>query len=568
MGFIMKIEASDKEIQDILKLGYFKIPRFQRPYSWGREEVIRFWDDITNDNNDNYFIGSMVVYQERRPYFGVVDGQQRLTTVTIILAVIRDIFKIFNEENLAFGVQNFIERANVDNKKEYIIDSETSYPFFQGTIQNYSRVNCFDGAGLEEKNLEEAYSCIKECLSKEISLDTEAYQPGLFDTTHGIEKLKKIRDKFLSLKLVFIQLESEDDAYLIFETLNARGRDLTTPDLIKNLLLKIIKPDNVRLDRAKESWNSLVNKFPSIDGRDAFGNFIYHFWLSSKKYITEKQIFIEVKSEVKTIDDANKLIDALSSDSDLYMKIIDPDGFNWTREQSDLYRSLSSLKIFNVKQNYSMLMSLLRAHSNGIISLRYLKNTISDIEKFHFVFNAVTSQRSSGSIATHYSKYAIKLSEAKNTSTANSIIEEMIEGLKSRLPSFEEFYINLKGFNYHSKATKDKAVIRYCLSKCLGSVANGCAIDFSGMSIEHILSESNRYKGITEDIYGNIGNLILVDTKTNSDELKDLPFEEKIKILKSKSYPLDNILLTSQSWGSEEISNRCKFIAKKIYPKI
>ncbi|HEO0719668.1 TPA: DUF262 domain-containing protein, partial [Yersinia enterocolitica] len=76
----MKIEANDKDVQDIFSLGYFQIPRFQRPYSWEREEVENFWDDVIKNNPENYFIGSMVVYQSRKPYFGIVDGQQRLTT--------------------------------------------------------------------------------------------------------------------------------------------------------------------------------------------------------------------------------------------------------------------------------------------------------------------------------------------------------------------------------------------------------------------------------------------------------------------------------------------------------
>jgi uncharacterized protein with ParB-like and HNH nuclease domain len=56
----MKIEENDKEVRDIFSLGYFKIPRFQRPYSWGEEEVNNFWSDVVHENHEDYFIGSMV----------------------------------------------------------------------------------------------------------------------------------------------------------------------------------------------------------------------------------------------------------------------------------------------------------------------------------------------------------------------------------------------------------------------------------------------------------------------------------------------------------------------------
>lgn len=121
----MKIEANDKEIQDIFSSGYFKIPRFQRPYSWEKDEVENFWEDITKNKDENYFIGSMVVFQSVKPYFGIVDGQQRLTTITIILSVIRDSFIKLEQENLAKGIHKYIEKANVDNENEFILNAET-----------------------------------------------------------------------------------------------------------------------------------------------------------------------------------------------------------------------------------------------------------------------------------------------------------------------------------------------------------------------------------------------------------------------------------------------------------
>lgn len=60
----MKIESIDQDIRTLLSSGYYKIPRFQRPYSWDRENIQEFWDDIVRDNPSDYFIGSMVVYRD------------------------------------------------------------------------------------------------------------------------------------------------------------------------------------------------------------------------------------------------------------------------------------------------------------------------------------------------------------------------------------------------------------------------------------------------------------------------------------------------------------------------
>lgn len=156
----MKIEANDKSVQDIFSAGYFKIPRFQRPYSWDIEEVESFWNDILKEKADNYFIGSMVVFQTKKPYFGIVDGQQRLTTITIILSALRNAFLKIKEENLAKGIHNYIEKANVDNEDELILNSESSFPYLHHHIQSFNGLNVKFEVGSEEKKLEQAFQLI------------------------------------------------------------------------------------------------------------------------------------------------------------------------------------------------------------------------------------------------------------------------------------------------------------------------------------------------------------------------------------------------------------------------
>lgn len=115
--------------------------------------------------------------------------------------------------------------------------AETSFPYLQSHIQSFDGYNVSCEVGSEEKKLEIAFDIINRKLRKAIPelAEENSGQPSLF-TNHeksAAQALKSFRDKVLSLKLVFIQLDNEEDAYLIFETLNARGRDLTTSDLVK-----------------------------------------------------------------------------------------------------------------------------------------------------------------------------------------------------------------------------------------------------------------------------------------------------------------------------------------------
>ena len=452
----MKIEANDKQVQDIFSLGYFKIPRFQRPYSWTEEEVKNFWSDVVIEEHDQYFIGSMVVYQIEKPYFGIVDGQQRLTTITLMLAAIRNAFLRLGEVNLSKGVHNYIEKANIDNVNEFILNSETSFPYLQDHIQSFegAKVDCT--VGHEELKLKNAFELINGKLSPLIPKYQEIDARLDFPDESRlivIDSLKTIRNKILSLKLVFIQLDNEDDAYLIFETLNTRGKDLTTPDLVKNLLLKKVKSSNKTLDNSKIIWNKILEKFDDYGLENDMESFLHHHWLSKYGDTTEKKLFGEIKKYVTTSELALSLLVEFQRNADYYASIRNPNNYLWTPEENELKECLQSFNLLNVKQQMPMVLSLIRAYREQRLTLRALLKIILKIESFHFVFNRITSQHSSGSISTLYYRHARELTKTNNHDKIQSIFSSLSGSLKSKLPEFKEFEIEFANLIYRTHLT-------------------------------------------------------------------------------------------------------------------
>lgn len=564
----MKIEANDKEIQDIFSLGYFQIPRFQRPYSWERDEVENFWNDVVNESAENYFIGSMVVYQAKKPYFGIVDGQQRLTTITLMLAAVRNAFSALGEENLAKGVHNYIEKPNIENTEEFVINAETSFPYLQDHIQSFNGLGIDCEVGVEEQNLKAAFEIVNQRLAQFAPIPPGRNQSSLFSEfdDDAVSKLKTLRDKILSLKLVFIQLDNEEDAYLIFETLNARGRDLKTSDLVKNLLLKKMKSLNSRLDSPKEAWNSLVKKFDDTNDSDILDTFILHYWISEHAYTTDKKLFSEISEYVSAQEgNAAILLKTFNEVASIYCKLLDPNGTKWTREEDEVKESLLALNLFKVKQQSSMILALLRLYEKNNLSLRNLKNVLRKIEYFHFVFNAITSQRSSGSIATTYSSFAIKLTNAKSDSEVQSVLNSLFDSLRKKIPAFEEFEVKFISLYYLSNLTKNKSIVKYALSKQLGTQANGLNIHHDNLTIEHLLPEVEIRRGCSEELVGNIGNLILTDARTNAENLAAKDPIEKLNILRNLNYPMISASLDVSDWGEKEIKARAKNMAKALY---
>ena len=159
--FLDELKQSDPgDHATVMSSGYYRIPRFQRPYSWTRENIQDFWDDVVKEEPESYFIGSMVTFKSGSQRYGVVDGQQRLTTITILLAVLRNRLNKLGFVDLAKGIQNQIERKNIDNKPEYILTTESSYPFFQEYILKFGEPELEVQEMREEANLRSAFDLL------------------------------------------------------------------------------------------------------------------------------------------------------------------------------------------------------------------------------------------------------------------------------------------------------------------------------------------------------------------------------------------------------------------------
>ena len=157
----MKIESHDKRVDELLKGNTFLIPRFQRAYSWEADHVLEFWSDIVKNMSEAYFIGSMVVYKVERATLAVVDGQQRLTTITILLCAIREALKNIGEVDLAEGAAD--APFEIGREEEAI---ERAYKIFKEQI----------GENVE------SFLSNKEQTKKESKKDATAWLTRLRDT--------------------------------------------------------------------------------------------------------------------------------------------------------------------------------------------------------------------------------------------------------------------------------------------------------------------------------------------------------------------------------------------------
>ncbi len=563
----MKITTLDKNVEEVLSLGYYNIPRFQRPFSWEKTQVEDFWSDTITDNATDYFIGSMVVYEEDRAKktFGIVDGQQRLTTITLTLCALRNAFESQEFHDQALGVHNLIERKNIDNKPEYVLQPETSYPYFQEHIQKFGNPDVEEKVGEEERLLKAAFDLISGNIDDSVSAINS--DPSLNEDTKKeavTKKLTLIREKILGLKVIYITLDNEDDAYVIFETMNTRGKDLTIADLLKSHLLKPMRPQNAKVDIYKENWNDIVTTIEKSNvGLDEF---LYHHWLSKyERYVPAKKLFKSIKKEI-TPDKSKLYFDELYQDSKTYFSILSPGSIEWGKNELGIRSSLEALALFRVKQQIPMLLSVMRDYRTGKLKQKHVQGILEAIENFHFIFSAITSQRSSGGISGMYASHAIKLVNSESFDEKISSLSSLKGELKRRLPSYQEFEANFIEISYTDDTDKQKKLVQYILAKIDSYYAGGLPIDYAQMTIEHLSPQNPKGKEPLENV-GQLGNLILVNNDLNN-ELDNRSFSEKKAILAKSRVALDDIIKNSEKWDEEKVVERTKFLAKLASEKV
>jgi hypothetical protein len=561
----MKIESTDQTIADLLNAGYYIIPRFQRPYSWDQENIQDFWSDTIQGGHDDYFIGSMVVYKIGDRKHGVVDGQQRLTTITILLCVIRDVLAEEGHIDQAKGLHRLVERENINNEAEFVLQTESSYPYFQEYIQNQAEPDLKVQIHQEERNLAQAHNLFRKLVDQLVA--TKKNDPRLSKSRiqEGIKKdLTAIRDTLLSLKIILIKLDSEDDAYIIFETLNTRGKDLALSDLVKNHFTKILRPKNKGIDRTKEKWTNLRETIEGSKVDLDSDTFIHHYWLSKYDYITAKNIFKEFRKAI-TKNNAATELQAMLADAELYRSIHEPEYGNWTKQESEIRGSLEALMLFRVRQQVPCVLSLLRSYRDNITSKKMLERALMDIEKFHFQFTAVTSQRSSGGISGMYASLGRRLAAAKTSQDCATIVNEIREKLRERIPSQEEFLALFPELVYTNKLSKQRALVKYVLVELARHAKIAFADDYEYLTIEHLIPQS-KVDGVawTDEIIGQIGNLILVTEDLNK-KLNDRDFDKKKEILIANNYPLPPEIAGADVWTSDSIKNRTKLLAERAF---
>lgn len=565
----MNIKPFDSNIRTIFETGFYRIPRFQRPYSWDRGNIEEFWNDVIVSDADEYFIGSMVFFKPKgKDELQVVDGQQRLTTITIFLAALRDAMADAAQNNLAKGVQSVIQRKDINDDLRFVLLTETSYPFFQEHIQKFGAADLDITPSPEEQDINDAYVFAREKFDQMIDAVRDNPTASKQKKEDEIKKrLQQTRDRLLSLQVIIVQLDKEDDAYVIFETLNTRGKDLEPADLVKTLLTRLLPAKSADVDATRTRWNKITRQIWESAANLDLSTYIHHFWLSREEYTSKKTLFKRIKSRI-TKSSAKELLDDLESGVGIYRKIFEPESFDWTKEERPVRASLVALMVFTVRQPAPFVFSLLRAYDRTEISLKQVRETLAIIERFHFGHTAIASISSSGGLSMMYALAARELYTQGHGQQRAKHLQDFRAKLRKRIPEKDVFNAGFSELRYTSTDTRQRLLIRYILGRIDEFHRDDKTVDYDKMTVEHIAPENPIGASLVDaDDVGKVGNMIFVSEELNL-KLKNKGFMDKKAALVKAGVPLDPILSKATKWTSSEIAARSKALAEVCYDKM
>jgi uncharacterized protein with ParB-like and HNH nuclease domain len=556
MAPIHLLDTRTASFGDLLGNGKrYQVPLFQRDYSWTEENWEDLWQDIWGlyqKPNTSHYMGAIVLQNSRESdqNFIIIDGQQRLATLSIIAIVIINKIKELadqgnqkqeNEERQEILKRTYLSykdpRSLKDSSK--ILLNENNNGFYQKYLINLKQPRNIRSFSKSDQLLWKAF----EYFSHQIDQHPEIVKAG--------KTLAKFIIDIIARRLLFIQISVEDElnAYTVFETLNARGLELSSTDLLKNYLFSLLQgPDDQRL--AQYQWKRIVGTVQM----EKFPEFLRYYLSLRHHRVRRERLFKTVRESVHDSQQAFDLLDQLERYSSLFVALSYPQDDFW-RETPDNRIYVRELELFRVKQAYPILFAAYEKFLDADFT-RLLKL----ISVLSFRYTVVCGLNPS-ELEKVYNQVAIAIQSSEITTP-----KQVFEQLRSVYVSDEKFAQDFELLTVSTRGQKKK-LARYILWKLANDAADP-PIDEESFSIEHILPESPEQDWqdnftdaqITDMVY-RLGNLTPLEPPLNR-QIGNRPYAIKRDVYPTSAYRLTQGIL-AEEWTPNALANRQKQLAKR-----
>ena len=615
------------QVSSILNSGRkLVIPRFQRAYCWDDRNNATYLTDICNrisvDDEGNvhtkpYFIGTMLfmgTFTGGKDAQGVsasnvdgsdqklevIDGQQRLTSITILLSALssamRDLATSLEQQEpvnqalikrcgsaASMIFSKYIEPEDNDGEQFSVIETKTSYPYFAQVVQTPPEkrqpvlIKDDDSLSEEELAIKNAYSVYEKMLKPQ---KLSGLINGAEDLPQNGELyfavLKAIRDVVLGSNVIVISMQDRTTANLIFEILNGKGVHLASLDLIKNKIFEKV-PTTSPNDMAADAWKDISETLQAGPETAGFATFYRHYWESrSGKKTGINQLYDKFAAEFEDADEQAYIdfLVTLKDEARNYHNILNPlrENYGNRKEYYPVVQAMRELSNFNIDQARIGLLALCNANRYGgkskkdVISGDTFARAARAIEYFHFAYTAVCHSPANR-LEPLYAKFAYQLRGAQTKGDAKQVLKEyLFSQFQQFMPDREAFIAAYIRLAYNgTKRISGNISAKYAVN-LINEYLEERPIFADDSSVEHLLPEQD---ADAEPKLLSIGNLIALETNLNG-KAGNLPYEKKCETVypRSKYRWVERFRTEHRTWSVEEIDSRARAMAELTYDKI
>jgi Protein of unknown function DUF262/Protein of unknown function (DUF1524) len=536
----------------------YRVPPFQRDYSWTEDEWEDLWQDILGlldeDSESAHYLGYLVLQSSNNKQFEIIDGQQRLSTISIlILAALGHLQQLVNEDIDAGKNQQ--RKDNLQSSYIGYVDPVTLIPRSKLELNRHNnrfyQTYMVSLAAMPQRGLNASEHLLRKAFNWfQLKIANRSQQDG----TNVAVLVDTMVDK---LFFTVITVTDELNAFKVFETLNSRGVRLWATDLLKNYLFSIISsgnPHETELNAIEESWERIVDEL----GSESFPEFLRVYWNSCHPLVRKVDLFKTIRKQITTRAEVFTLLRELDQSSSIYATLRDPHDSSLELEER---QSLDRLLMFNVRQPLAMLMAAYRQfidsdrpmftrllHAVTVISFRYTVICSLPPQDQEHVYNNVANQIANGTVT--------------NWRSIINLLQEIYPEDRLFKSAFQEKEIK-------TTATRNKKLVRYILFQ-LEKHKSGQEFDFesAAYNLEHILPEnpSTAWSHIDEHnqdkfVY-RIGNMTPLERKTNRN-IGNKGYDEKIAAFQESCFSITKAIPEHyDEWNEAKIETRQANLAK------
>lgn len=502
------LKPSDVTLLELIGNGKkYRVPAFQRDYSWEEEQWEDLWNDILElraSPEDRHYMGALVVAAKSDREFEIIDGQQRVATLSILALAVIDVLSTLGEteEERAANLdratrlrERFIGEKDpaslVESSKLFL--NETDDPFYQDYLVQLRTPNNPRRLPRSNRLLWDCFQFFRARIAAKLPARGEELATFLNET--------------VARKLLFIQIAVEDElnAYVVFETLNARGLELSATDLLKNYLFSRV-PVRADLTALQRRWHKLME----VVTQERFPDFLRYHLLCVVPQVRKQRLFKQIRDQVKTPQAVFSLMDALESRAELFAAFNDAEHGYW-RDNREAKTYVRELLLFKVRQPTPLLFAAYE--KLGFEDFVRVLKMVSILSFRYTVISGLNTNKLEPEY--HRAAKALLTEEARSP-------REVFECLKGIYVSDEKFIRDFEVKEIDTSGQQRK-LAKYILCR-LETDANGIVRDHEADTgtIEHILPEnpSDAWRIYFEDerqkdfIY-RIGNLTLLEASLN-----------------------------------------------------